>query len=62
MPFMGGPVAAKGRILGSTDPETLEAHGPVFSYRATMKTLMDVLGCDHDEFFPADEPYGDVFV
>lgn len=62
MPFMGGPVAAKGRLVGSTHPETLNAEGPVFSYRATMKTLMDVLGCDHDEFFPADEPYGDVFV
>lgn len=62
MPFMGGPVVAKGRRIGETDPGSLEAVGPVFSYRATFKTLMDVLGCEHSEFFPADEPYGDVFV
>jgi len=62
MPFMGGPVAAKGRIIGTTRASDLEAEGPVFSYRSTAKTLMDVLGCDHEEFFPADPPYGDVFV
>ena len=44
------------RALGS------EAQGKVFSYRATMKTLMDMLGCEHDEFFPADDPFEDFFV
>lgn len=62
MPFMGGPVAAKGRSVGGTDRDEFTATGPVFSYRATWKTLMDVLGCDHTEFFPADDPYEDVFV
>jgi len=62
MPFMGGPVAARGRRIGGTDRSTFAATGPVFSYRSTAKTLMDVLGCDHAEFFPADLPYEDVFV
>jgi hypothetical protein len=25
------------------------------------KTMLDVLGCDHSEFFPADEPFEDLF-
>ena len=62
MPFMGGPIAAKGRSIGATDPSTLEALGSVFSYRSMWKTMLDVLGCDHSEFFPADEPFEDLFV
>jgi hypothetical protein len=62
MPFMGGPIVNKGRTIGRTDPGSLEAQGPVFSYRSTWKTMLDVLGCEHSEFFPADEPYEDLFV
>lgn len=62
MPFMGGPVSGVGgRSIGSTDKQTLEDTGPVFSYRSTMLTLMDALGCEHEEFFEADEPYDDLF-
>ena len=62
MPFMGGPVSGvAGRMLGETRASDLEPLGKVFSYRSTMKTLMDMLGCDHSEFFPADEPFEDLF-
>jgi hypothetical protein len=57
MPFMGGPVARPGRRLGETQASNLEARGRVYSYRSVMKTLMDGLGCDHEEFFPADPPF-----
>ena len=62
MPFFGGPILAQGRRIGSTDPGDLSATGQVLSYRSTMKTLMDALGCDHEPFFPADEPFDDLFV
>lgn len=62
MPFMGGPIGARGRKIGSTSAADLSAEGPVFSYRSTWKTLMDALGAEHDEFFPADEPFDDLFV
>jgi hypothetical protein len=62
MPFMGGPITAKGRTIGRTDPSTLASDGPVFSYRSMWKTMLDVLGCDHSEFFPADDPFEDLFV
>ena len=57
MPFMGGPIGAKGRRLGATDPNDLSPQGEVYSYRATWKTLMDFLGAETSEFFPADDPY-----
>lgn len=62
MPFMGGPIAARGRQIGSTNPSDLSPEGAVFSYRATWKTLMDALGAEHSEVFPADEPFDDLFV
>lgn len=62
MPFMGGPVGARGRQLGSTNPSDLSPEGAVFSYRAMWKTMMDALGAEHSEFFPADEPFDDLFV
>ena len=62
MPFFGGPIAAAGRRIGETDPSDLSPLGKVLSYRATMKTMMDALGCDHAEFFPADEPFDDLFI
>lgn len=61
MPFMGGPIGARGRMIGSTSSADLSAEGPVFSYRSTWKTLMDALGADHSEFFPADEPFDNLF-
>lgn len=57
MPFMGGPIAAKGRRLGATDASDLSPTGDVFSYRATWKTMMDFLGAETSAFFPADDPY-----
>ena len=62
MPFFGGPIAAAGRQLGSTSSSDLSAEGKVYSYRATMKTMFDALGCDHAPFFPADEPFDDLFI
>lgn len=64
MPFMGGPVETAGtggRIFGMTRPSDLKAEGQVYSYRSVLKTMMDVLGCDHRDFFPADRPFGDLF-
>lgn len=63
MPVMGGVIKKAGnggRSFGETRSEDLEPLGQVYSYRATMKTLMDMLGCDHSEFFPADEPFDDL--
>lgn len=63
MPFMGGIFdvsGAAGRTFGETALEDLQATGQVYSYRAVMKTMMDWLGCDHSEFFPADQPFGDL--
>ncbi len=62
MPFMGGPIAARGRRIGSTSSVDLAAEGAVFSYRSTWKTLMDALGAEWTDFFPADEPFDDLFV
>jgi hypothetical protein len=62
MPFMGGPVARPGRRLGETRRADLAATGPVYSYRSVLKTLLDGLGCDHQEFFPADPPFDDLYV
>jgi hypothetical protein len=63
MPFMGGPIARPGRVLGATRASDLAAEGKVYSYRSVAKTLMDGLGCDHQEFFPeaADAPFDDLF-
>lgn len=61
MPFMGGPIGARGRRIGGTDPVELKATGEVYSYRAMWKTMMDALGADHSEFFPADEPFEALF-
>lgn len=62
MPFFGGPIKALGRQIGSTNAGDLSPEGKVVSYRAAMKTMMDALGCDHEPFFPADEPFDDLFV
>ncbi len=63
MPVMGGVVSRAGnggKSFGETSLEDLKALGKVYSYRGLMKTLMDMLGCDHSEFFPADEPFNDL--
>lgn len=62
MPFFGGPIKAAGQQIGMTRPSDLKAEGPVFSYRATIKTLFDALGVDHRDFFPADKPYDNLFL
>lgn len=64
MPFFGGPISKAGnggRVYGSTRSEDLKSQGKVYSYRSVLKTLMDTLGCDHREFFGADEPFDDLF-
>ncbi len=61
MPFMGGPVARPGRRLGQTRKGDLKAEGKVYSYRSVLKTLLDGLGCDHKDFFPADAPFDDLY-
>lgn len=64
MPFMGGIVtqAGKGgRSLGRTRAADLKADGKIYSYRAVLKTLMDWLGCDHQDIYPADAPIEDFF-
>jgi hypothetical protein len=64
MPFMGGLIEQAGnggRSFGETRSEDLKQTGKVYSYRSVLKTLMDVLGCDHQAFFPADEPFEDLF-
>ena len=40
----------------------LEAEGDVVSYRSVMKSLLDVLGCDHQDLFPADPAWAPLFV
>ena len=62
MPFFGGPVAQPGALLGSTRASDLRAEGDVVSYRAIMKSLLDALGCAHEDLFPADPPYEPLFV
>jgi uncharacterized protein (DUF1501 family) len=64
MPFMGGLLDRAGNLgrqFGETRASDLKATGKVYSYRSVLKTLMDALGCDHSEFFPADEPFDDLF-
>lgn len=64
MPVMGGLVTAAGnggKSFGMTRPSDLAPEGQVYSYRSLLKTLMDALGCDHREFFPADRPFDDLF-
>jgi hypothetical protein len=61
MPFMGGMIPRAGRQLGATNGSDLEATGTVYSYRSVLKTLMDGLGAEHEEFFPADPPFDDLF-
>jgi hypothetical protein len=73
MPVMGGPVAKKGQVVGATAAAADLApsnSNDVRSYRATMLTLFDALGCDFTpdpdaaappEIFPADEPFVDLW-
>jgi uncharacterized protein (DUF1501 family) len=65
MPMMGGVVMAAGkggRRLGETRAATLQATGKVYSYRAMLKTMLDLLGADHSTVFPADQPIQDLFL
>jgi len=61
MPFFGGPVAQPGAQLGSTRASDLSAQGDVVSYRSVMKSLLDVLGCEHEDIFPADPAWSPLF-
>lgn len=61
MPFFGGAVQRGGAMIGETRANDLEAMGQVFSYRSVLKTLLDALGADHSEFFPADAPFNELF-
>lgn len=64
MPMMGGVIARAGkggRSLGHCRAADLKAEGPVYSYRAVLKTLLDLLGADHASAFTADSPIQDLF-
>ncbi|MGZ3461332.1 MAG: DUF1501 domain-containing protein, partial [Archangium sp.] len=64
MPFMGGVITAAGKggkSLGSVRASDLKATGQVYSYRAVLKTMMDLLGADSQGIFPADAPIQDFF-
>ncbi|HLM43552.1 MAG TPA: DUF1501 domain-containing protein [Myxococcaceae bacterium] len=64
MPFMGGVISAAGkggRSLGSVRASDLKATGKVYSYRSVLKTMLDMLGADHEGVFPADAPIQDFF-
>ncbi|MDC0713218.1 DUF1501 domain-containing protein [Stigmatella sp. ncwal1] len=64
MPMMGGVISSAGKggkLLGSTRGSDLKADGKVYSYRAVMKTMLDLLGADHSGIFPADNPIEDLF-
>ena len=60
MPFFGAGIRG-GASLGGTRATDLTPTGKVYSYRSVLKTLMDALGCDHREFFPADLPFSELF-
>lgn len=62
MPFFGGPVARPGRQLGEARSSDLRPVGDVVSYRSVMKSLLDVIGCEHEDVFLADLPYEPLFV
>jgi hypothetical protein len=65
MPMMGGVIDAAGKggkSLGRTRSSDLRAEGQVYSYRAVLKTMLDLLGADHSTVFPADNPIEDLFV
>lgn len=65
MPMLGGVIDAAGkggRRFGETRKADLVAQGPVYSYRALLKTFLDVLGADATEVFPGDAPIGEFFV
>jgi uncharacterized protein (DUF1501 family) len=64
MPFMGGVISAAGKggkSLGSVRASDLKATGKVYSYRSVLKTMLDMLGADHEGVFPADAPIQDFF-
>ncbi|MFY0564647.1 DUF1501 domain-containing protein [Archangium lansingense] len=64
MPFMGGVISRAGKggkSLGSVNRSNLKATGPVYSYRSVLKTMLDMLGADHQGVFPADAPIQDFF-
>ncbi len=64
MPMFGGVVSNAGiggKRFGLTRKTDLEADGPVYSYRAMLKTMMDLLECDHSDIFPGDAPITDFF-
>jgi hypothetical protein len=62
MPFFGGAVATPGKQHGETRASDLRPMGEVVSYRSVMKSLLDVIGCEHEDVFRADLPYEPLFV
>jgi uncharacterized protein DUF1501 len=57
---MGGVVAAKGKLLGSTDAD-LNPTDKVYASRSLLATLLDVIGIDPRSFWP-EEPIKELFV
>lgn len=65
MPVMGGVVERSGlggkRVgAGFTQRDDLRAGGKVYSYRSVMKTVMNMLGGEHEDVFPADTAFDDL--
>jgi uncharacterized protein (DUF1501 family) len=57
--WMGGPLTAKGKMLGSTD-SNLNPLGKVYTSRSLLSTMLDVLGVDYRMFWQ-DDPIAELF-
>jgi hypothetical protein len=58
--IMGGPITAKGRLIGASDPATLRATGKVFTSRSLLSTFLDVLGIESTPYW-SDAPIEELF-
>lgn len=60
-PVFGGPIAAKGRQIGTLDPATMQTvGGPAMSIRSVHATVLDVLGIDSSNHY-SDAPISALF-
>lgn len=57
--LMGGPITARGRLLGATDA-SMKPLGPVYSSRSLLATFLDLLGVDPSPFW-GDPPIRELF-
>lgn len=57
--LMGGPITARGKLLGATDA-AMKPLGPVYSSRSLLATFLDLLGIDPAPFW-SDPPIRELF-